>query len=202
MVTIFIANTFYDTILLRLLSFQKIESINWGSIIPMILSIIIAASVAIATWLIWRQTVKALNHDIQDRKLLSTPHLNFCIHLDRTQSPIGIEIRNQGVGPAIIKNIEIKVHNIQVDTKHQSYMQRVVNAMESSGKYTFSVFSPRIGTYMPVGSSEWMIKYDFEVLSNDVYQTFKDLLSQMEIKITYESVYEEEKVAELDKLTN
>jgi len=126
---------------------------------------------------------------IKDRRLLTMPLLTFIKITNVNKGFVGLELRNNGYGPAIIKKIGIKVKGKEIDTAKPKYMEEVVKKLETSKSFTYSVKNFEEGDPLSAGYKEMIFRFD----KLDMKEAHKDLkkifTEDFEMKIIYTSLF-------------
>lgn len=145
-----------------------------------------------------KTALEALKINQEHIILSSTPQLSLIRRFNKLESPIGLEIKNVGIGPAIIKNININVDGKHIDCNNENFSKEVFQNLATSTRCPLSGWSTEKGLFIPAGDSEYFIRtvkgkeYSYEELSY-LIQGF----SKIAIKVEYESIYGKTYTAEL-----
>lgn len=128
------------------------------------------------------------------QKLSVTPHID----IDRVFLPpvdqVGIRVRNNGIGPAVVESCSIYIDNKKINSnkEFQDFLSKC-NAYEKVINMWY-----RKGEIISVGSEEWIVKADAESFIDendhiiiDRREDMDNYLSKIKIEIKYSSLYKE-----------
>ena len=130
------------------------------------------------------------------------PYLLAQIKMDMDNGIIQIYLANKGVGPAIISEYKFEIRGEEVDTKDHRDIRRKISeaSVELANEKNvepppLNIQNKQIYPYKEVLSSGDTLAL-VTLRSND-FQFINDLLSDIEMDFTYESIYEVEQEVKL-----
>jgi hypothetical protein len=153
-------------------------SITWNLITAWMTIIIAVTAVIVAM----KQAQDAREHN----KLSVTPHLDFFQNLGGQK--LGIEIKNNGVGPAIIKDIRIFTPHGEFDgTSHAGQM----GALKQLGLVLSDVGYSGLqeGDFLAAGDSLWLFYRSGQQKLPQPEIYYVERFKKISVRISYESVY-------------
>jgi hypothetical protein len=125
-------------------------------------------------------------------RLTVSPHLWFNLILGWNEDLVGINLANNGVGPAIIKNISYYIDNNKVDPSPSltKVMEKAVNILD----HDWIIWSSNsTGTTIPSGEKTWLVAARCNITPAEYRNSFIKALSRLKILVEYESIYNEPK---------
>ena len=137
-----------------------------------------------------KTALEALKINQEHIILSSTPQLSLIRRFNKLELPIGLEIKNVGIGPAIIKNININVDGKHIDCNNGNFMKEVVQNLATSSRCSLSSWSSEKDLFIPEGDSEYFIRTvkNTEYSNEERVELIKKF-SKISIKVGYESIY-------------
>jgi hypothetical protein len=156
---------------------QKFKAAN---LLPWSAFLISISSLALSVF----QANESRNHE----RLSFMPHL-FLARFGRVDPPFGIYVENEGIGPAIVQDIEILFKGERVLTMSSLRDGLLRDVNEASGSLSFTEINK--GYYYRAGQRENLIRGSEKLDQKIRYRLFDNITKFVEIKITYCSVYED-----------
>jgi len=131
---------------------------------------------------IWHLSVQRKHNKLSVKPLLTFEELTA-----NTERGFGVFVRNDGIGPAIIKEFKIYVDNIQIISDYKHLWKEAAKKLSIDYNFVmFHTFEPKTsintGLRLPVFTIEQKVNKEQTAL-------FKKSISRLNIEILYESIY-------------
>ena len=133
----------------------------------------------------------------QHNRLSVTPKLVLTKDMRQEAGSIGIFIANEGLGPAIIRDIVISVGEAQYDVNTREGWIDVLDHLEINERW-IQWFAISEGTYFRAGQSDFLLAADRDKINVSEELRLTQATSQLKVRIEYESVYGDEFQEEQD----
>ncbi len=123
-------------------------------------------------------------------RLSTRPFLGFTVSLGSSQHPFGIYLQNDGIGPAILGDLQIYVRKRPVKTEDPMDWTA---AWESIGfKPGWQVYGfPTKGSGLQVGDTLPLVTADHAPVSKEASSLLIAAIKIIDLKVTYSSLYGE-----------
>jgi len=156
--------------------------ISTDTVIACCATFIALCALSVSIW----QCIETRRHN----KLSVRPYLSIRVMISKQAPYMGIQIENNGIGPAIIKKCILFIDKTPfvIDT-NEAFVKVFTDAQIFDKKISFLTLMD--GTVIKEGQSVSFISYPEENQTDDGMKKFKERLSHLRIKIIYESIYKE-----------
>lgn len=143
--------------------------------------IVAAASIIITVWL----GLETRNHN----RLSVRPRIDIGRSYDGYKEKVSIGFINNGMGPAVIEMVKVKLNGKLYDISEEKNFYRWLDSLGYKGAFNNGDIS--CGTIVPVGEFVRILETEFKyLLQNNINPgTF---LKNVELEVRYKSLYEEE----------
>jgi hypothetical protein len=131
-------------------------------------------------------------------RLSVKPYLVFYISFGTETVPLGLHLANNGVGPAVIKRLNIFLDNQPFSTP-TGHPWNMVWMKAGYNKPAVAYSFPDEETVLRVREIFPLLAVDKGFESDTERYEFSQALKRVDLKVHYESVYGERKIAELEK---
>ena len=161
--------------------------VNANTVIGIAASVTAIAAVVVSIW----QGVQQRRHNV----LSVRPALSFDKDVAADGTLLGIDLKNAGTGPALIKRFVIYVDDRPVSDGQGDVWEaaeKVLNLANPQLHFTEFYYDP--GDSMPANEEKRIIgieREDYNKLSDSDKALWKNALSRIRIKVEYTSIYEE-----------
>ena len=143
-------------------------------------------SVVIAFMAILLTIITAIQNHSHNRKSVR-PNLKIRYHLGGSKGKYGISVKNEGLGPALIKHCEIKIGAETMDDVADNGWEKVIEMFNLRDmKPRYETISP--AGVIPAGDRIWLLS---TTLNEEYILRLKEVIRKIDIKINYESMYSE-----------
>lgn len=147
------------------------------------------ASVVIAVTAVWISRRQLKMHE-QHNKKMATPHISSWIAISTDDKTLEYSIQNNGLGPAIVKNIALSVDGKPVTNKKgyqlsEAALDLLLDGVGSTREYEM----PDLGMYIPTGKKYRILACKFQ--HHDPEEILGRIKRRAHLAITYESIYGE-----------
>ncbi len=120
-------------------------------------------------------------------RLTVNPYAVIQVDLSAQSEQVGVQIRNQGVGPMIINSIGIRRENDYIDFKNMSITKDFLDLQ--GGDFVFRINTGSV-SILP-NEETWIISTTKHQSNKDLISRLKAALNNSTIEITYKSIYGE-----------
>jgi hypothetical protein len=162
-------------------------ALDAGEVIALVAVIISLGALGVAGW----QTQLTRRHN----RLSVKPHLRVRRHGGGSQGRYGLSVWNYGIGPAIVKSVEVFVGNDRVNEMNGdggfTDALRKLNCFELLGDIEAIINALAPDDALLPGQPWWLLYIPATADTKRVRNQFFSAIQQMRLKIVYESVYRE-----------
>lgn len=122
-------------------------------------------------------------------RLSTKPHLSFFCDLQEDSPQVNLTVRNNGLGPAVIKTFEVHLRGkVPAPLPWNGWLDLVTQAGFPSGRVVGTVLNE--GDSIAPGQAHHILTIDLATVGPNRDQ-IAQWVSNVTIKITYESIYKE-----------
>lgn len=161
----------------------KIRKLSDDTIVAICAAFIALCALGISVW----QGIETRRHN----KLSVSPYLSIRVVISKQAPYMGIQIDNNGVGPAVIKKCIVFIDGEPTQVDSYESWEKAGNAARIFDKKVSFLTLPQ-GTVLKEGQSIPFIAYPKENQTEESIKIFQERLSHLRVKIIYESIYKEE----------
>jgi hypothetical protein len=127
----------------------------------------------------------------EHNKLSVLPRLNIDVH-NQPGIPVKIELKNQGLGPAIINKFRLKLDNKEYKVDSVESMDAVLKeAGLIPAQISWRGFLPSKGTALLPGDSVLLLEFSDSHFDENQYQESIKIINRIDFSIKYRSIYGE-----------
>ena len=160
------------------------------SYVIMIVTVIIAiAAVGVSVW----EGIENRRHN----RLFCKPYLMFNTNVSILSPEVGIFVENCGFGPALVRNFEILVDDNLKDS--WSTVLKELSLVDSESSWLEWTYLNKESTIIGPGVSRGILAIKQENFTVDRMERFKKALSKLDVRIGYQSIYEDNFTVSLKK---
>ena len=110
-------------------------------------------------------------------------------HIERDKNTILIYLRNDGLGPALIKGFHIKLGNKEiVNPNNDPYKNWVLSGGRENTTFEYEYFIPTVNSTIKANDKVQLLKVTFVKEGDELLDLFEE---QFNFRITYTSMYED-----------
>jgi hypothetical protein len=133
----------------------------------------------------------------EHNRLSVVPKLTLVVERSGAQDAV-INLRNDGVGPAILRHVEIRVTSPDgVETSYASFADAHA-AFEAHGVQVTGFWDFDSGDALGVDREQVVLKFRSRGLESASSDAVQDLIDALSVRLTYESVYGDPQEAHLN----
>ena len=128
-------------------------------------------------------------------RLSVAPYLvvDYTVNAQTGQSVFFVHLNNEGVGPALIKSVRVKLPSELGGQEYASWSD-VADLLEKRGAKVPTYWNFEGGEALGVQRGQELIRV---VMPSEVARTLQPLLSQIDVEVKYTSIYKQEFTARL-----
>jgi len=150
------------------------------------------AAVVVAVW----QGVETRHHNRQS----VAPHLTYYTFFTALRPCLGIEVSNNGIGPAIVTGFDLFVDGEMVTDRTAGGWPEALRKLALDEAWVqFHWFDVSDG--IRVGQSVWLVGISLQDCDPDREEALRKALARLRIRVEYKSVYGDERLLEIKELT-
>lgn len=154
---------------------------DWESLTGISSVVIALCALVFTIWAGW------LTH--KHNKLSVKPHLTTCVNRRTELHQYGIEIVNNGLGPAVIDSFVVKLDGNEMKGHATEPIESILKALFVDSSYKYEATTLDVGYSMPSNEKRPLVTVQFLEPFTITPEDFEEKLSRCELLIEYSNYY-------------